>query len=99
MHDWHVGQRIVCIDDDLLDARTGVVINPNPNPIVRGSIYTIVKIAGEDPFLRRHGCVAFLLAEVSSIWFTSTCFRPVRKTDISVFEKLLAPGPKVLDPV
>ena len=91
---FHIGQQVVCVND---------CFSPRPywRQAVRafprvGSIYTIREICEED------GLVGFMFEEIvnrrahfksgyDEPAFNSRNFRPVRKTSIEVFRKLLAP--------
>lgn len=85
MADFHVGQQVVCVfPGPWLDWPERVALEIHPH---KGRIYTINGIF-ECPF--RADVVGFHLVEEPGprVW-TSDCFRPVRKTSISDFEKLL----------
>jgi hypothetical protein len=97
MADFHVGQRVACVDDEGFNrpAFYGCEIFP-----VKANIYTIRQIS-----LSPEGEAAFRLFEIVNepreylIGCVEPCFlarrfRPLqeRKTDISIFEKLLVPN-------
>lgn len=91
MSDWHVGQQIVCVEQ--FHGELGETL-----PIV-GCVYTIRDIAVFDdkigfhleeivnpPMAYRRG--------IRECHFWCKGFRPVRRTDISVFTRLLEPTPQ-----
>ncbi len=79
---FHVGQQVVCVDD-------GVYKHiPDPTPLRKNAIYEIAGFADFD------GTAALCLAELDHLpeeekWFMPSRFRPVRKTDISIFTAML----------
>ena len=90
---FHIGQQVVCIDD------------PNPDVpmsgLYRGGVYTISEIFSARA--RRGIVVQFQFEELQ--WngnakyihgFWSGSFRPVKKTSIEIFTKLLAPTPELV---
>jgi hypothetical protein len=102
---FHVGQKIVCIHDGWRHPFI-YLVQSLPK---KGAIYHVRGFEGEkyDP-AAAVGCAYIWLSEivnppVSGIEpsFSVRFFRPVteRKTDISVFTKLLTPAPKRLEPV
>lgn len=92
MTDWHVGQKIVCVNDNYANY-------DGENWIVKWSIYTIREIAR-----RPDGLPGFRLVEVvnrprlyrggifAECDFNSKYFRPVvePRADISIFHSILA---------
>lgn len=93
MTDFHVGQQVVCVDDG--PARDGY----QPQ-ITRGLIYTVTAVRGPNNLgrcgvLLREAPPAKIRPGFSEFYFTGR-FRPIRKTDISVFERLLTKAPEVV---
>ncbi len=103
---FHVGQKVVCIGDDLASGPDGhVLLTPIILP-VKGKIYTIKSI--EIGIVKGEPCLRFeeiedqtadVLAE-GEIWevqivFDASDFCPLvdRKTDISQFEAMLTSQP------
>jgi hypothetical protein len=99
---FHIGQQIVCIDDCWRHPFRHLV----PHLPVAGRIYTIREFDADSPGY----CIFLWLEEIVNppgheVSFASHCFRPVKKTDISVFmveqrprpKKLRAPSPRVLE--
>lgn len=88
---FHVGQKVVCVDDspDALG---------RPLVVMKDHIYTV------SSSFYWNGIPAILLQEVcpgsAPGWFAYK-FRPIteRKTDISIFKRLLVPGSKIVEPV
>ncbi len=106
---FHVGQKVVCVGDDLASVPEGyVLLTPLVLP-VKGKIYTVRSI--EIGLVRGEACLrleeiedqtAEVLAE-GELWeieivFDASYFRPLveRKTDISVFKEMLNYQPKVV---
>lgn len=96
---FRVGQKVVCVDDSWRTPGPGW---GRTEAIVRGQVYTVHKC-----FIDEDGDAIVWLAEVrrdkrvrffwgEGIGYLSARFRPVveRKTDISVFQKLLQPKPE-----
>ena len=90
---FHVGQKVVCIDDDwaIQEYQRQWV----PNVPAKGAVYTISEITN---LPQDYGCSLRLVELPNPIppWddiarFSVTRFRPVveRKTDITVFEEIL----------
>jgi hypothetical protein len=90
---FHVGQKVVCVDDSLSELRDLNEILPT-----RGTVYTIRAIV-------RRGSLCFHLVEITNepyryqdgfgeVSFKAYRFRPVveRKTDISIFTAMLTPS-------
>lgn len=95
-YQFHVGMQVVCVD-----ARIGRVIPRHD--LTKGRIYTI---RGIDP--DRSGELGLYLEEVrlpnypqsgEEISFAFWRFRPVKRTDISIFQQMLAPKPRVTENV
>jgi hypothetical protein len=88
---FHVGQKVVCVDE--FD-----FIEPDEVPPVKGHVYTIRGMTdkGEGLFivleeivnLPRQYDEGFAEAE-----FDAECFRPVRTTSIEIFERMLTQLP------
>ena len=80
---FRVGQEVVCVDD-------------TPNPcfdrcsLKRGQIYTIIFISDDGLGV----CVAEAEPHPDAKDFFASRFRPIVKTDISIFTAMLAPSPK-----
>lgn len=92
---FHIGQRVVCIDDK---PRPPSISYQQDAKVTKGSIYTVRGIYNAVP----RSIVGILLEEVTGIlspkWnieigFCSTRFRPVRETNIDVFTKMLEKEP------
>jgi hypothetical protein len=89
MSDFHVGQQVVCVDDT--PARDGL-----QTAVRRGSIYTIRQILAWGEF------VGLRLVEVRDpperrgilSGYRAERFRPIRKTSIEVFERMLIKAPE-----
>lgn len=95
MIDFHVGQKVVCVDAvgcEDFDGRTR---------IAEGEIYKIRRVGVRSIWY----CIAFLVwGRPLWVWlegvdrgngYRATRFRPLIHTDISVFTAMLAPSPKV----
>lgn len=88
---FRVGQKVVCVDDERPIIRI--------RPVIRGNVYTI-RAVGEEPYYTGEYWV--LLEEVRNsarddlgeLAYRTTRFRPIveRKTDISVFTRMLKPS-------
>jgi len=95
---FHVGQMVVCVDDS--PARDGVAV-----PLVARNVYEITKIF---PALHARDEMGFYLLGVPPMpsrkflgapihsSYRANRFRPVAKTDISIFQSMLAPKQKEL---
>lgn len=96
MTDWHVGQKVVCVNDTWNVAR---LIGLGESKPVAGRVYTIRKI------LVVSDGVGFLLDEIVNVprlytegifehGFFAFRFRPVttKSTDISIFRRLVEPS-------
>lgn len=102
---FHLGQQVICIND------VGLRNHSDLKDVVRGCIYTIRDIVyyDEPDHPEDHGVPGLLLEEVVNDLcvfedgyigepaFLGWRFRPVKKTDISIFMSLLEPteGEKV----
>lgn len=84
---FHVGQKVVCIDDHILPGEPGPYV-------IRNAVYTIRSINEEPPW------ITLLFFELPPVWVPGWCtgygiyaFRPLieRKTDISIFTEMLTP--------
>lgn len=90
MSNFHVGQKVVCVDDRWVE--------DEPQLPMAGVVYTIREIdAGDDGlYFRLHELVnpvrKYRYAEMEAS-FEAAAFRPVaeRKTDISIFRAMLEP--------
>lgn len=80
---FHVGQMVVCVDDEWtdLDCRPCLWAE-DPR---KGLIYEIARIEGTWLYLQEIA---------NGIGYESCAFRPVVKTDISVFTAMLTPSPR-----
>ena len=93
---FEVGQQVVCIDQegggrDWWDVSTDT--KPKRTMPTLGCIYTVTWIERECDDLW------LTLAELHhDDQFCAESFRPVRKTDISIFTAMLSPAPKVTEP-
>lgn len=94
MIDWPIGSQIVCVDDSP-SIYNGVSVREIG--LVKGNIYTVAEI------IAYPDGVHVVVSEIptwlhyKNIHFSCGRFRPVRKTDISVFEKLLVKMPDKVD--
>jgi hypothetical protein len=94
---FHVGQQVVCVNDNFsTDPRWRQTVSVFP---VRNSVYTIREIHVEAPLTGFcfHEIVnprTWFAAGYGEPAFNSRNFRPVKATNIDVFEKLLAPSDK-----
>ena len=93
MNNFRVDQKVVCIDDDWGPAPMGGgQVQHWPK---KDDVYTVCTIAVQGSnskvFIRLHQVVNPKTDEHHEAEFWAECFRPVveRKTDISVFRKLL----------
>lgn len=84
---FEVGQQVVCINDAWRHLTGGSV--PNPAPYLG----QVVTISDAHQILGR--CWLVIEGFGERYGWAADYFRPVRKTDISCFTKLLAPTPKV----
>jgi hypothetical protein len=90
---WHVGMKVVCVDDEWRDFS---VVN-FPCPLVAGAVYTIRSIQLTDGiYYGSRKLLTVCLNEVRNPYeagFAAPRFRPVqtRKTDISIFTAMLRP--------
>lgn len=93
---FHVGQRVVCVDDrEHRGARGG---GKTISGLKNGLVYTVREIVLEPGYLNH---IFFRLEELilplattgHEYAWESVRFRPVRTTNIEVFERLLAPSP------
>lgn len=89
---FHVGQRVVCVDDrDLTEG-----VHP-----VKGSIYTIRALRWSEWFERQHVLLEEILKQ-SQLFadgfhegsFRADRFRPVKTTSIEIFHQMLVTPPK-----
>ncbi len=93
---FRVGQKVVCIDDDWGSAPMGGQVQYLPT---KNDVYTVraITVNGNGKvFIRLHEIVNPQTDKHHEAEFWAECFRPVaeRKTDISVFRKLLQPNPE-----
>lgn len=81
---FHVGQKVVCIDDSWTDLNGRPDCRPEDPR--KGSVYEIASIA--------EGVWLYLQEIPNGVGYESCSFRPVveRKTDISIFTKMLNPA-------
>ena len=88
MSEFAIGQKIVCVCDDWKNAFFGSVRETGERYPVKDSVYTVI---GHE-WLLLADRPGVMIAEVNNdcIWAEQN-FRPIdpRKTDISVFQKLL----------
>lgn len=88
---FRVGQEVVCIDDDWKHPLTLFCLDDLP---VKGGTYFIEGFCA-DGWLQlkgfMHSQMTFGRADIS---FHPESFRPLVRTDISVFTAMLAPAPK-----
>lgn len=96
---FHVGQKVVCVDDDPRDlaGRNVATLRPSIQWPVKGHVYTIEAKAvhWNMPVLKlieiKNGPGREKGRHINEIGFAAARFRPVveRKTDISVFKAML----------
>ena len=97
MNNFRIDQRIVCIDDDWGLAPLCGQVQHWPK---KGDVYTvraiIVNGSNGKVFIRLREIVNPETDKHHEAEFWAECFRPVveRKTDISVFQRLLQPNPE-----
>lgn len=98
--DFMVGQRVVCIDDDwpdwgLVQERFQVPM-PSRVPMIN-EVLTIAAIRAGTKLLTKH-IVWLYFQEIEHGW-SYRAFRPLieRKTDISMFTRLLSPADRLVD--
>jgi hypothetical protein len=78
---FHVGQEVECIDD------SPAWKNNVPSGLVKGQIYIVAEIL---PFIHEYGVsISGKLGK-----FSCKRFRPLRKTDISIFTAMLNKTPE-----
>lgn len=96
-HQFYVGQEVCCVDDKAHDKfMVRPTLNKEMNGLTKGIVYTI---RGFHPKPRAFGAVGIYLNEIDrgsnrdglEAPFHSYRFRPVVKTDISIFEAMLKP--------
>ena len=97
MSEFAIGQRVVCVCDDWENAFFGLSVRETGERYpVKDGVYTVI---GHD-WLLLADRPGLIIAEVNSdcIWAEQN-FRPIepRKTDISVFQKLLVNPKKKID--
>lgn len=98
---FRVGQEVVCVDASIHEEWTtpgpGDVIHPGLDGLEQGATYTIRGLYLQDD------CLCVQLEEIVrdyDLWldcevgFSAARFRPIVKTDISIFQAMLAPSPK-----
>lgn len=87
-----LGQQVVCIEKES-DGRSNGYMGPVP---VEGQVYTIENIyrASDETLMLELVELPSPRDEMWDAGFCASCFRPVRKTSIEVFTKLLAPLPR-----
>lgn len=99
---FHVGQKVVCVDDDLHDEWH----HGSPDvPLVtehirRGQIYIVRRtMFRKMPLIWLCG-INRKTVEWFDSGFHASRFRPIteRKTDIEIFRRLLVPGTKIVEP-
>lgn len=98
--EFHVGAQVVCVDDVYHTGEAG-------DHLERGRVYTIRKIDPAHPFVdtafrpvtlpglwleeARRVCPRIIVGDPQDVAWSALRFRPVRKTDISVFTAMLTP--------
>ena len=92
---FHVGQKIVCVDDDVFEG------DPQRR-LFTGQIYTVARTYPQGSTsgnTKRYGpgvpCIDLLeVQRVDHVPYAAARFRPVveRKTDISIFQAMLSPS-------
>ena len=98
---FHIGQQVVCVSDQFSsDIRWRRTVQLFP---VRRAIYTIREIHVEGPlmgfcFYEIVNPCTWFAAGYGEPAFNSRNFRPVKKTNIEVFERLLAPDQQARAP-
>ena len=103
MIDWQIGSQIVCINDDPSEAPPGwLIIDNTLDGLTRGCVYTVAGFQ-ETPW----ETVNVILAEIQrpqppevtfvQLGFSAIRFRPVKKTSINCFTKMLTNIPADLE--
>jgi hypothetical protein len=98
-NEFYVGQEVVCVDDDAIAKYCirGPIYVGDLDGLTKGNIYTIRAISLDPvcvcPALFLEQIVRSSLFGEPEIGFASRRFRPVVKTDISIFTAMLAPSP------
>lgn len=98
---FRAGQEVVCVDAAIHEEWTtpgpGEVIFPGLDGLEQGAVYTIRELYFQGETL----CVRLeeIIREYDfwgdcEVGFNAARFRPVVKTDISIFTAMLAPSPK-----
>lgn len=99
MSNFHVGQRVCCVNDKEGAFNIPGVVYERGDPLLVevGEIYTIRELGTNDlgqPELRLVGIVRF-----GDAWLHQARFRPLIETDISIFQAILANPHKELETV
>lgn len=86
---FHVGQKVVCIDDEAYLG--GEWHGPHP---VKGSVYTVRAVGVRHPMVPEEPCINVeeIMRELDAP-FLARRFRPVKETNIDVFTAMLNPSP------
>lgn len=88
---FHIGQEVVCVDDTSPPVRGDWSDKRTPR---KGEHFTVSAI-GTDLWTGLTQIQLFELPGVSSegimLWYRASRFRPIHKTDISIFIKMLEP--------
>lgn len=93
--EFHVGQRVVCVDDSPVDGVYG--------PIAKGAIYTVAKVGiGRSKWSKKDVCLHLQEVPCATFFdngYSHRRFRPLRerKTSIECFRALLNPTDKKVD--
>lgn len=105
MYHFYVGQKVVCID---ATSSATANLRLTLNGLTEGAIYTVRAVAGvpnHTPYLKEHlQCGVCLWVEEivrpsaysggPETGYSAARFRPLVKTDISVFQAMLNPTPQ-----
>lgn len=107
MTPFHVGMKVVCVDAEGHGKYVppGYVGSGHMDGLERGKTYTVREVLGE--FHGFQGCCIFLeeITRPSCGVFQeeppycAARFRPVVKTDISIFQAMLVPSPNLTEKV
>lgn len=92
-----VGQQVVCIDDDWPELcvvnGTSIVVRGTARVPMLNEILTIAEIVSVESPIVKEQLVALIFHEIAEGW-DHTHFAPLetRKTDISIFQRMLTPA-------
>ncbi len=97
MTDWHVGQLIICVNDDFPDD-AGKLFSRLPR---KGEVFTIRQV-GVCPVMNALGIRVEEIIGVMTVYgieqgFFASRFRPARKTSLESFTAILNRTPELVD--